>query len=1234
MRKDKTKNLLKILGSMLLVLVLVFSFVACDGTPATEGNEPTEEQEVITPVRNGSFEYFSGDAFPKAPANWTFTSEYKVDSSDSKTYSYRGVIDVSSANYDAEKYHLSANPGKVGDDNYVLMLNNVEKYSASYYSSVVTVEKGKYYKLTVNVKTADIATDSTGAYIYVLNGSNSTKNYIAKFESINSSEWTTYTSYIKASKSANTSVYVKVALGTGDKNSDTLSKGVAFFDEIDIVEIEESAYEAASKNDKTDKYNLTLPNAEFNNASSTSTTSTSTPYNWYTKRGADDNGENEAPTTGRSRGIIDINTYKATQSTGALKNVDVKTTIGLADGVEGSKVLMLYLYNEKSPTAHAYYSDAITFEAEKYYQLTFKLLTYGIKNKDEQLDSTKGVTVKLGTETLFENLNTDGEWVEYSICVSGSITQNKSQELYFWLGTGHEGDKSNYVSGAMFLDSLDLVEISESEFNNMADDEITSKIGYTAKNIISADDGYNIQNPFDGSLWTGEQSEDVFAPTTAPVLSAVNLANYPADKNVYGVENPDDNSTNRAGSDNALVIYNKEATAYTATFSNVFDIKANQSLRLSLWVKTYNVESGKGINVLLINVGEDGVIGGDDDTTISTLSAINTEKTVKDEDGEETIENKWTEIVFNLSGNQYKSNKFALKVVFGDGTRYASDNLLSGTVFMRNMFLEEMTYAEFSAVATSSTETSYTFRSNASSTIANGNFNYFDSEKSELDDNGLLSELPGVPSSWSGSYAKDDEAIKSVEVISGITNETVFNKLLTKNANSVGGLNVFPYNEDVIDTLPHISFNGAPNLLMIWNKGETAYEYTSSSTTLSANTYYEIRVNVKTNILSGNGAKITMKNGNKVTEFKDINGDWTTYSFFVEVGLNSSTLKLTLSLGDADALTSGVAFFDNVWHKTITEDEFNEATETQTVKKVSLTTDSFESSSDGVAKPSNFSGGAISSAPSGNKYTQSGVINFSHIDEDVKNDFDIDDNMPAPHGGNEYLVIYNMGDENNGAGTAYAYTSSAYTFSAKSHYKVSVWARVYKLGESDKANITLTLSDTDNSAFEVTNANEWKLYTFFVKMDDADLSKVTLKLGLGQYNLDENDVAKTSDYAVGYALFDDVTIEKITEDEFTAGEETAKTDAFTNSINVKANNADDEDETPEEEEIPGPDAGTIIAIVSASILSVALVAVLVIIFVKKISPSIKEKKRKKYKKPGYGKRTGTTSKNDLDKFKD
>lgn len=1231
MRKQKTKNLLKFLGSMLLVVVLVLSLVACS-TPNDDTNADDVVEEVITPVRNGSFEYFTGSSAILTPSNWSFKTEYGKESGDDTVYNYRGVIDVSSDAFSSAEYHVTANPGKVGDDNYVLMINNVEKYSAAYTSSAVSIEKGKYYKLTINVKTAELSSDSDGAYIYVINGSSTTKNYVAKFTDVTAGEWTTYTSYVKASKTASSSLYVKLALGIGDEDSTTLSKGIAFFDELDCVAISEADYETATTRDKLladnkiAKYDLALPNAEFDNTSSTSTsnTTTGTPYNWYTKRGADDNGENEAPTTGRSRGIIDITAYKATQTTGAMSGKFVKDIVKgdlLPAESVGNKVLMLYFYNPSSPTAHAYYSDAISFQAEKQYALSFYMLTYGIKDVNGQDAPDKGVTVKLGDTTLFENENTDGAWVKYTVYIDGSMTQNKSQALYFWLGTGHEDDKSNYVSGAAFFDCISLVEISQADYDD-ADVENAefpaTKLDYTSDNLLDA----TIGNAFDdASKWVGTLSEDVAVPAAGKesVVNVVDLDTF--NEADWGAKDVEDDSTTRVGHNKALAIYNKTATSYTVDFTEAFTISPNTSYRLSLWVKTYNIESGKGITVKLLKDDEN-------KSALTSVTSVNTE-TLADEEAEIEYSNEWTEVVFYLSGNQTDANKAYLSIVFGDGTRYNPDNLLEGTVFVRNMYLEKITYSEYDSTSTSTNIVKYTYVTNASSSVTNGNFNLIDSDKTHDLVSGELDRNPGAPASWTGAFDKALSASdKNDELVSsGIVNEKVFNNMLVDNT-TIGGVNVFPYADGVLGD-KDILFNGEPNLLMIWNKSATAYGYTSASKTLSASTFYKIQANVKTH-LDGN-AIISIAHGNTVKAFDSINtnGEWATYTFYVEVGLNSSSAKITLSAGKADAKATGVVFFDNVWYATINEDEFTDATATSSIMKYSLTTDSFETqiSEDEVTKPANFTGAIVSGAPSASKYYTAGVINKNHFSESVQDDFGLT-TAPVAHTGDELLAIY-LKDVDNG--TAYAYTSAKYTFAAKGYYKVSVWAKVQSLGEDDKANVRLSLSDTDTATFAVTET-EWTEFTFLVKMDKDALSSVVLKLSLGEYNKDDDDTVITADYAKGYAFFDDVTIEKITEDDYTAG----TAGDYLKKIDVVANNEakedNDEDETPVTE---GLDAGAIITIVSASLLSVAVILVVIVVIVKRVAPKIKEKKNKKFKKPGYNKRNAkVATKDDLDKFKD
>jgi len=608
------------------------------------------------------------------------------------------------------------------------------------------------------------------------------------------------------------------------------------------------------------------------------------------------------------------------------------------------------------------------------------------------------------------------------------------------------------------------------------------------------------------------------------------------------------------------------------------------------------------------------------------LTSINTE-TLANEEAEIEYSNEWTEIVFYLSGHQTETNNVTLSIILGEGTRYNPDNLLSGTVFLRNMYLENLSYSEYNNVSTATNVAKYSFVTNPSSSVVNGNFNLIDPDKTHDLVSGELDKTPGAPSSWTGAFDKNVTDKNNEYVSAGIVNEKVFNNMLLENT-TIGGVNVFPYADGVLGS-EDILYNGEPNLLMIWNKTATAYGYTSTSKTLSANSYYKVQANVKTHLAGG--ASISIAHGDTVKIFDNINtnGEWATYTFYVQVGLNSTTAKITLSAGSASAKATGVVFFDNVWYATILEDEFKEATATDSIMKYTLTTDSFETqmTDDEIAQPANFTGAIVSGAPSASKYYTAGVINVNHFSENIQDDFGMT-TAPEAHSGNELLAIYLKNVDN---GSAYAYTSAKYTFNADGYYRVKVWAKIQNVNDGDFASVRLSLSDTDTATFTVTQT-EWTEFTFLVKMDDEALSNVVLKLALGEYNKDSDDKVITDDYAKGYAFFDDVTIETITKEDYEAGTATN----FIKKIDVVANNAaaEDNDDT-EDTTTTTLGAGEIITIVSASLLSVATIAVVIVVLIKKVAPKIKESKNKKFKKPGYNKRNAkVATKDDLDKFRD
>lgn len=1259
MSKLKFKNLLRLIGSLILVVVLALTFVACNENPGDDGADGSETTEVITPVRNGEFIYFDDSTIPYSPSSWTLSSEYDIDDDDDSVYVISGVIDTTSDGFSKNKgaYNITANPGKVGDDDNVLMINNVKPYSANYKSTAITLEAGKFYKLTLSVKT-DLATANNGGANIKLSSSGS-REYLA-FKSIKDESWTEYNFYLEAKKTEKTTVYLNLSLGEGDEGDDqTLAKGVAFFDSVVLTAYTnsdtltaEQQYDNDSKastnanwNEATHAtYDFSLPNAEFDNKSTvSSTSSTASPYDWSTKYGTDENGDFKAPTTGLTRGVIDVTKYAPTK--GILKdNINnPEYAITKPADSKGNNVLMIYFTDVASPSAFAYTSSTnITFESEKTYKLSFYVRTLAIKDKDGKTvaDGGKqvGAAVKLGDELLFEDINTNGEWVQYSVYVKGSTTQDVARSLQFWLGQGYKGNEDDFVSGAAFFDCITLVEANYPETVTSPDTE--TKLDFHSDNLISnnafsssSTDATYVKTP---DNWTGKYAENHGNPVDGTAFGTIDLNNYTGNTEIVAT-NPGLASDTRDGSNVALVISNAKPAHYVVDYTGSLSVFANTAYRLSFWVKTEGIDLSKGLKVELINKGD----VDDEEEVVATLSNINTQYEDDDEDTD-TLLNEWVEVVFTVHGHQLDDNLISIRLTLGSGDMYSPD-YVKGTVFVSNMYYEEIPSTQYGLASSNDTSAVYTFRTESSATVKNSGFNYIDIDKTSKTDSlvdGKITNSPAVPTNWTGKYVNN----LTGDVVSGITNAQAYANL---------GQTDFPYDGN-LDAFS--DFNGEPNLLMIWAKDATAYSYTSESHSLTATGFYKLSVNVKTELVSGDAYVTIISGTNKEFVSDAINSDvigiasednWVTYEFYVKVGLDSASVKFVLSLGlDEDTMAKGKVFFDNVYYSQITADEYNDAVESASLKKLSLLTNSFETTAESFpANPSGFNGGAYSGAPTGTEYTIAGVVSKNHYDlDEMETEFSEtisnyykEGKFTGANDTPEFLIIYNKKD------TAYRYVSSTnYSFTQSTYYKVSFWAKTLSLDEGDYAYATLELTDSDSLTIKIdptTAVNkdsfDWAKYTFYVKTADVDVTGITITFGLGEYEKDDTGKVIESKYAKGYAMFDEVTIEDIEESVYESETQTADTkNAKVIALKSTTENetGENEDDTPETTPLS---TWEIIGIVSGAMLSIALVAVLIVAFVKKVSPRIKAKKTKRFKKPTYDKRKSSSASRDkLNKYKD
>lgn len=142
-------------------------------------------------------------------------------------------------------------------------------------------------------------------------------------------------------------------------------------------------------------------------------------------------------------------------------------------------------------------------------------------------------------------------------------------------------------------------------------------------------------------------------------------------------------------------------------------------------------------------------------------------------------------------------------------------------------------------------------------------------------------------------------------------------------------------------------------LMMESNYGIRA-NVTAASKSLSADTFYEISVWVKT--LNGAKASISFKDLSEILETRDeqvgfinqdTNGKWVQYRFYVATGAQSSSIQLQLSMGNpygkgvpgtetqttrmyGDELSKGIIFFDNVNIRTLTAEQYEARSTKQT----------------------------------------------------------------------------------------------------------------------------------------------------------------------------------------------------------------------------------------------------------------------------------------------------------------
>ena len=216
---------------------------------------------------------------------------------------------------------------------------------------------------------------------------------------------------------------------------------------------------------------------------------------------------------------------------------------------------------------------------------------------------------------------------------------------------------------------------------------------------------------------------------------------------------------------------------------------------------------------------------------------------------------------------------------------------------------------------------------------------------------------------------------------------------------------------------------------------------------------------------------------------------------------------------------------------------------------------------------------------------------------------------------------------NNTVDSAYRYGSSGYTLAAETAYMITVRVFTYGIGHVDEngvwtaaddrgAYIELYLGSADDDDnplhfYDIDTENGWKTYTFVVLAPADDVTSVSLRLGLGRYDADDESLLVS-----GYAFFDAVTIEEIGgENEYDAAKEAFPAEgeegygtyaSYIIPEDAEKGATDDDDDTTD---VPGSsfNLDSLWWMIPTIVIGLAIIAVVIVYFVRKYKKKFTKK---------------------------
>lgn len=352
-----------------------------------------------------------------------------------------------------------------------------------------------------------------------------------------------------------------------------------------------------------------------------------------------------------------------------------------------------------------------------------------------------GVNNTVGGTSLdrmeIKNINTNGEWQEYTLYVRASTFASTSFSIVLGLGQGSSSDRYEYVNGYAFFDDVSCKLISAEDYldatqtetggdengvlscnvNSLKEDKLfdMDKIDYSVNHTFALDlyagfdadnallnginDNIGLTEQTSGSITytsesihasLGKSADDYTAlASMSGLASAANGNSYL--KRIY--DNDLENKYPFGDNGDILMLLSAHGAAYTAK-SNSFTVPADSRMLVSFFVKTSDIADG-------LNGASATLVDGTNRTSLGTINSHNVSATDIDDERKDIYQG-WVQCFFFLENATSEAKTCSIEFTYGPTTIVGTSrySFAEGYAAFTNLETKTLSKTEYSYATT------------------------------------------------------------------------------------------------------------------------------------------------------------------------------------------------------------------------------------------------------------------------------------------------------------------------------------------------------------------------------------------------------------------------------------------------------------------------------------------------------------------------------------------------------